>query len=95
MPVVGSGTPVPATVVFDGKGKGGVLLKDIETALLDQKIAEVGVIIDTGILVNVWVETLPDIVTSSVCSEAGDGDVMNAVPFKLGVAALILDSVVA
>lgn len=53
MPVVGGGTPVPATVVFDGKGKGGVLSKDIETALLDQKIAEVGVIIDTGMFVNV------------------------------------------
>jgi hypothetical protein len=81
--------------VFDGKGKGGVVFKDIETALLDQKIAEVGVIIDTGILVNVWVETLPDIVTSSVCSEVGDGDgdVMTAVPFKLGVTPLILDSV--
>lgn len=93
MPVGGSGTPVPATVVFGGKGKGGVLFKDTETALLDQNIAEVGVIIDTGILVNVWVETLPDIVTSSVCSEVGDGDVMTTVPFRLRVAPPILGSV--
>ena len=53
MPVVGSGKLVPATVVFGGKGNGGVLFKDIEATLLDQKIAEVGVIIDTGMFVNV------------------------------------------
>jgi hypothetical protein len=30
VPLGGRGTPVPVAVVFDGKGKGGVLIRDWE-----------------------------------------------------------------
>jgi len=93
VPVGESGTPVPATVVLDGKGKGGVLFNDKEIVLLDQKIGSVGVIIDTKISVYVLVMSLPDIVVSVICSVLGNGDVTVTVPFKLLVAPLILASV--
>jgi hypothetical protein len=64
VPVGGSGKPVPVTVMFDGKGKGGVLFKDEEIILLDQNTGSVGVIIVTKTSVYVLVRTLPDIVVS-------------------------------
>jgi hypothetical protein len=93
VPVGGSGKPVPVTVMFDGKGKGGVLFKDEEIILLDQNTGSVGVIIVTKTSVYVLVRTLPDIVVSVMWFVVGKGGATVAVQFKLLVAALILDLV--
>lgn len=93
VPVGESGTPVSTPVVLDGDGKGGVLSKAKELVSFDQKIEEVGLTIDTKILVNVSVMRLPDMVMSLVFSVVANGGAVVAVPFRLLAAPLVLDSI--